>query len=304
MKIRLSLLVATLLWAGCDSDVVEDIGARTLYLRLFDTPAQPNDYHYEGWINIDGLDKSFGKFSVDEHGRPVTLDGTLIDAGRFETSFDLDSSLYAFVTIEPPGDADDVPSQTRLMGGLIRDHAAELLVTNYEGLEDGLVLSMGSYILATPTNGPNTDETSGIWFVNLTAGDMGRGLRVPVPLAGWHYEGWVQVEGATLSTGAIPHHSRDDLAAPYSGPNPTFGFPGEDFLHNAPPGVNFPLRLGGAFIIVSLEPDPDPDPGTRSTMELLRGRVPGEPRSDSTYFLELNLDGFPAAELTIPLPVQ
>ncbi len=306
MKAFLPLLVAiSLLWVGCDSSgAVEDIGARTLFLRLVDVPPQPNDYHYEGWVNIGGNDQSFGKFNVDNLGKPEALDGSPIAAGRFETGFDLDSSLYAFITIEPPGDVNDSPSATRLMGGLVQDLEANLQVTNFEGLEDGLVLSVGTYILATPTDGPGTNETSGIWFVNLTGGDRGRGLRIPIPLEGWRYEGWVLAEGATLSTGVITDHSSDDLAAPYSGPNPTLGFPGEDFLHNPPPGVNFPLRLDGAFVIVTVEPDPDPDPDSRSTLELLRGRVPGEPAPDSTYFMNLSLESFPSASVTISAPVQ
>ena len=307
------LVAAAVLLTGCDSgDDLENIGARSLRLTLEATPPQPDGYHYEGWINVEGEDRSFGKFNVDDYGRPTDINGLILAAGLFETDYDLDSSLYAFVTIEPPGDVDDQPSDTRLMGGLVRDYQARLLVTNYEGLEDALILSRGTYVLATPTNGPDSDETSGIWFINLTGGGVGRGLQVPIPLSGWRYEGWVVGEGFALSTGTITHHSRDDDAAPYSGTGPSPGFPGEDFLFNAPPGLTFPLRLQGATVIVTLEPDPDPDPDNRSTLELLRGQIPGEAEADSTYLMDLPVDrsqylfGFPAAtvliDTTVPAP--
>ena len=293
-------LFALVFWLGCDSDDAPDpVGARTLYLQAADLPTLPGDYHYEGWVSIEGEDRSFGKFNTDELSQLSTLGGVRIPAGMFSTGFDLDSSAYAFVTIEPPGDTNEEPSDTRLMGGLFTGGRADLLVTNYEGLEDELIQARGAYILATPTDGPGTNETSGLWFINQTAGPNNRGLQVPIPLTGWRYEGWVYAEGAVLSTGPIDHHSRDDLAAPYSGSGPTLGFPGEDFLFNPPPRVNFPLRLGGLRIFVTLEPSPDPDPETPSTIVLFAGRIPGEPVADSTYYLDLDLQGLPTATATI-----
>lgn len=301
MKAFPLLLVTVILVAGgCDSNSgTEPQGTRTLFLKLTDLPAQPNDYHYEGWVHIDGVDHSFGKFSVDDRGRPETLSGDHVPAGQFDSSVVLDSAVYAYLTIEPPNGDDGEPSTTRLMGGLFADRTAELLVTNYEGLEDGLILSAGTYILATPTDGPNTNETSGVWFINKTAGDNGRGLRVPTPLEGWRYQGWIIAEGDVLTTGALTHHTGDDLASPYSGSGPTLGFPGEDFLFNAPAGLIFPLSLPSAEILVSVEPEPDPDPDVMSSLVLLRGRIPGEARTDSTYFLEPTWTNFPSARITL-----
>ncbi len=295
-----SLATALIIAAGCDSNSEPTAtGARKAAVTLNGFPSLPEAFHYQTWININGEDQSLGAFSVDNQGRPATLDGTHIPGGLFETGFDLDSSLYAFVTIEQAGNTSQGPSKSRLMGGLFSGMEAELSVIKFEGLEDNLVLATGRYILATPTNGPGTDEKSGIWFVDLSSDGRGRGLQIPIPLEGWRYEGWVITEGHRFSTGAITHHSRDDLAAPYSGSSPTFGYPGEDFLYNAPPGVTFPLDLSNAQILVTIEPYPDPDPDNPWVLELFSGRVPGEPIPDSTYYLRQTLETFPTATIQI-----
>ena len=115
-----------------------------------------------------------------------------------------------FVTIEPSGDSDDIPSETRLMGGLFVDGQAALRAADVEGIEDELILAVGSYIVDTPTDGPSTNETSGIWFVNLTGGPPARGLRVAIPIQGWQYQGWAEFDGIAVDMGVITHHSRPD----------------------------------------------------------------------------------------------
>ena len=302
----ISLTVACLLifCVGCDSDdaPVEEISIRGIFFQLIDMPALTNDYHYEGWVHINQENFSVGKFLVD-NGNPVTLDGLPLVAGRFDTNFNLDSTQYVFITIEPPQDTDDVPSQTRLMGGVIQEgNRAQLAVTNFEGLEDGLINSSGSYVLFSPTNGPDTDETSGIWFMNLTGGGPGRGLLIPNPLVGWNFQGWVRAEGGALSTGIITNPATDDLSNPYVGPMATPGFPGEDFLNNPPPNVTFPLGLESADVYISLEPDPDPDPESRFPLVLLSAKVSSEPTTDSTYAMQRSMTGFPSGIATLASP--
>ncbi|NIP37133.1 MAG: hypothetical protein GWN18_19335, partial [Thermoplasmata archaeon] len=65
-----------------------------------------------------------------------------------------------------------------------------------------LSTATGEYILATPSNGADTDELSGIWYLNRSTGTPVAGLDLP-DLTGtdWIYEGWVVVDGVPVTSG-------------------------------------------------------------------------------------------------------
>ena len=307
MKPRTACLLIVLAGclSACDSGDPGDNGEeelRTLYLGLNGVHPLPADYHYEGWAFVieenTTVVRSTGKFNVDTEGDPVDLGGTIIDGNLFTTDFDLSTTLRFIITIEPPGDTDATPSSTRMLGGIIQDHEATLTASDEYGLDGRLSQAAGTYILSTPTDGPDTNELSGLWFINLTAGPAGRGLRIQFPVPGWKYQGWVLIDGIPLSTGIVTGLSDSDDSSLYHGPLPGYNYPGEDFITNAPPGLTFPGSIAGARVLVTLEPSPDPDPG-RSPLVILRGSVPGEPQSDTTYNLENNLAAFPTGNVRI-----
>ncbi len=289
----LPLLISVLF--GCDSSGPEEEEEDgTLVLSISGLEPLPDGYHFEGWvITTDALTRSVGKFNVDDGGRLVDLSGAQITAGLIETPFELDSTVYVmFISIEPPGDADEMPSDTRLMGGIFVDQTANLRTADVEGIEDALILAAGTYIVATPTDGPDTNEDSGIWFVNLTGGPPGRGLRTTIPIRGWKYQAWAEFDGILVDMGVITHHSMPDESSLYSGPMAGYNYPGEDFLMNAPPGLSFPTSVINASIRVTLEPDPDPDPAP-SQFALFGGRVPPFEQTGETFNLTNQIDLFP-----------
>ena len=295
----LALLVAAL--SGCDSngpDEEEEIGKIVLTLSGLDPLS--NGFHLEGWIvTAEAETRSVGKFNVDERGNLVDLDGNAITANLIETPFELDSTVHRMlISIEPPGDTDDTPSDTRLLGGIFVEQTAELKAADVEGIEDALILSAGTFIVATPTDGPNTNEESGIWFVNLTGGPPGRGLRTTIPIRGWKYQAWTEFDGIIVDMGVITHHSRPDESSLYSGTLPGYNYPGEDFLTNAPPGLDFPISVISAVVFVTLEPNPDPDP-TPSQFVLFSGRVPENVQANETYNLANLIERFPSGSAFI-----
>lgn len=299
---RLSLAFFLLITAlGCDSGSVDpdDAKSGTVFLSINNLNPIPGDYHLEAWIVTAKLETfSLGKFTVGENQTLVDLSGEAIIAGKFDVQFSVDSARVTYVTIEPPGDTDDAPSSTRLMGGLFIDGTATLLTTDVEGIEDGLILAQGSYILETPTNGPNSFEQSGLWFINLTGGPPARGLRITIPIPGWNYQAWTESDGVLLDMGIISNHSQPDNSNLYSGPQPGYNYPGEDFLVNAPSGLVFPLDLPGARVTVSLEPDPDPDP-KRSQFILFEGVVPQTTTTGDTYDLVNQTNSWPSGTAVI-----
>ena len=227
--------------------------APTLMFEVAGFPTLENGVHYEGWAIIDGAPVATGKFNVED-GVIVDLNGTPISA--FEVP-GLEGAETIIITIEPSGDTDAIPADTHLVAGDVVNGSFELTTAHPAALGTDFSTAAGTAILATPTNGDDTDEFSGVWFLNLP--DPSQSLELPVLPAGWKYEGWAVIDGVPVSTGTfIDPAAADDavLFSSESGPP----FPGEDFLENAPDGLTFPTDLRGATIVVSVEPYPDDSP--------------------------------------------
>ena len=156
----------------------------------------------------------------------------------------------------------------------------------------------GSYILATPTNGDNTDENSGIWFLSLASGNPAEGLDLPTLPAGWQYEGWAVIGGTPVTTGRFTETDAVDLSDPFSGVEPGPPFPGEDFLVNAPAGLTFPTDLAGETAVISIEPEPDDSPAP-FTLKPLVGAIDANATDHVTYSIPTNLASFPTGTATI-----
>lgn len=220
----------------------------------FTNLADPGDDHYEGWLIVDGSPVSTGKFSLDTAGNIVDLTGGSISSFDFDTN--LDSATTFVLTLEPNGDDDAVPSNVKLIAGdLNADKTSATLMHNIGA--DFTTIS-GSYILATPTNGADTDENSGIWFLDPTGTEVVAGLSLP-DLTGtdWVYEGWVVIDGVAVTTGTFDMVSQIDDSDPYSSTEAGPPFPGEDFLSNAPTSLTFPTDIAGMTAVISVEPRMD-----------------------------------------------
>jgi len=207
-------------------------------------------YAYEGWIMVDGSPVTTGIFSVD------------VDGVASQTSFDIDEESLekatAFIlTIEPSPDSDPAPSDVHILAGDFSTDNAALTVSHGAALGTDFTESTGKYILATPTDGMDNNEDSGVWFLDNSSGSMEPGLDLPTLPAGWAYEGWAVIDGTPVTTGTFTSASGSDSAAPYSGSGGGPAYPGEDFVQNAPAGLTFPTNLQGATIVVSVEPVPD-----------------------------------------------
>lgn len=279
---------------------------------LFDGPADPeqlvltltgfdplrNGFHYEAWAIIDGSPVSTGKFNVSTTGQIVALDGAPIAGGRFDTGVDLSESAAIVVTIEPSGDADAVPAQTKIVAGAVSGTTASLTVGAGEALGDLFTGAAGQFILATPTDGAGTDETSGVWFLDPSSGTPAPSLTLPTLPAGWKFEGWAMIGERPVTTGTFTMVSGADEAAPFSGALPGPPFPGEDFLRNAPSGLTFPTSLAGQMVVITVEPSPDdtPDP---FTLKPLRGSIPANAASGVLFTLDNATASFPTGTALI-----
>lgn len=251
--------VVALTFTSCSSDDSTPASSN-LDLRITGLQDLGSNFQYEGWIIVNGSPVSTGTFSVDASG---TLS---------QTSFPVNTSQLAGATrfvlsIEPIPDTDPNPAATKLLAGDFVNNSAtinsdNIVVDPMSTVIRTLGASSGKYFLGTPTDGnTNMNEESGVWFIDNSSGSMMAGLSLPTLSAGWQYEGWVDFgNGNVLSTGTFTSATGADTSPGFSGPQAAPGFPGEDFLTNAPAGLTFPTDLKGKTVVISVEPVPDNSP--------------------------------------------
>ena len=74
----------------------------------------------------------------------------------------IEGAAAIVLTIEPAGDVDTVPAATKYSGGNVLDGSSNLSAAHGSSLGDDFSAAAGVYILATPTDGPDNKENSGI----------------------------------------------------------------------------------------------------------------------------------------------
>ena len=224
------LAIAFLGFTACDDEEPE-LTTQDLVLNLSGLENLGPDYVYEGWIIVDGVPNSTGIFTVDDSGNPSN--------NNFSVDIDDAAAATTFVlSIEPTNDPDPAPSDVKILGGDFDGTSTTLSISHGAALGTDFEDATGKYILATPTDGADdTDENSGVWFLEITSNGPAAGLDLPTLPVGWVYEGWAVVDGTPVSTGTFTSTTGADAASIYSGSNDAPPFPGEDLLNNAPNGL-------------------------------------------------------------------
>ncbi len=283
MKKLLFLSIASGLLAASCSNPAKPTGNATLTITGEGLSNVGSAWAYEGWILVNGTPRSTGIFSVNDAG--------VLSKSMFSVDKDNLAAATAFiVTIEPCPDPDPLPSATHIMAGDFSGSSAMLGVSHSAALGTDFGTVSGKYILATPADGENTNELSGIWW--LDGSGPAAGLTLPTLPAGWKYEGWVVINSIPVSTGRFTLATAADESHIYSGMGATPPFPGEDFLANAPAGLNFPTNLSGGKAVISVEPDPDNSP-LPFTIKPLAADIPSPAMDHTTYVLSHPMDHLP-----------
>lgn len=271
---------------ACNDD---DSPAPTLNLNIDGLENLGDGYTYEGWLIVNGSPVSTGTFTVNDNGA--------LSSNTFNvTSSDLETASTFVLTIEPSPDNDPAPSDVHILAGDFSNNTASLNISHSAALNNNFGDVSGKYILATPTDGMNTNESSGIWFLDLSTGSPTPGLSLPVLPAGWIYEGWVVIDGNPVSTGAFSSVSDFDASDVFSGTQGGPAFPGEDFLTNAPSGLSFPTDLSGGTAVISIEPVPD-NSANPFLLKPLVGDIPANAIDHTVYSMNQNLS-FPTGSAT------
>jgi len=284
----LTLALSIVFFVACDKDDTVD-DTKSFDLNISGLEDLGAGYVYEGWLIVDGEPVSTGVFTVDNSG---AMSKSMFTVDQME----LEAASTFVLTIEPNPDNDPAPSAVHLLAGDFSGTIATLSIGHGAALNNTFSTASGMYILATPTNGSDTNENSGIWFLNLDSGMPAVGLSLPTLPAGWIYEGWAVIGGTPVSTGVFSSVDEVDAAAPYSGPMSGPPFPGEDFLINAPSGLTFPTDIAGGTAVISIEPVPD-NSSNPFLLKPLVGMIPSNAVDHTTYQMDQNL-GFPTGMVT------
>jgi len=286
---QLTILIAlttSLFFVACNDDSASTENIQVSFSNLPDLGV---DYVYEGWLAVNGGVESAGRFTVDASGSPSQ------NVFDFPGSTVSNSSAY-ILTIEPANETGAdlaAPSSTHILAGDFSGSSALLTMADARALGTNFGSAAGGYILATPTTASTTDEDSGVWFLDPTAGP-GPALTLPTLPAGWVYEGWAVIGGTPYSTGTFTSVMGADNSSMFSGPNPGPPFPGEDFITGR---SIFPTTLAGGTIVVSVEPFPDNDAAPFALKPLV-GQVPAAATVHSLYNLGQNNADQPSGTIT------
>ncbi len=268
---------------GCSDD--DDMQTDTTNLTLDITGLEDlgDEYVYEGWIIVNGSPVSAGIFNVN-------TDGSLTKSSFDLDRVDLESATAYVLTIEPSPDSDPSPSDVHILAGDFSGNQADLTTDHGSAIGTDFINSSGSYILATPTDGgSNTNELSGVWWLNPSAGP-GAGLDLPTLPSGWIYEGWAVINGSPISTGTFTSVAGADDFNGFSGTAAAGPpFPGEDLLMNAPEEHSFPTNLSGGAVVISVEPVPD-NSSAPFLLKPLVGMVPSDAQDHTLYGMDNNAE--------------
>ncbi len=180
-------------------------------------------------------------------GDVIDANGVAIDTFRTD-EVALRTLQGILVTIEANPGAES-PTGMQIISGTFIDRVAELTVP----ISSGITSAAGTLRVFTPTDGPDTNENSGLWMVD-DAGEPS--LNMPDTTAALQLETFIEVGGQNINLGRFDVvDNRDDFCrfcADFEEfPQPER--PGDDLLVNPTEGLVFPIDISGATVRISLE---------------------------------------------------
>ncbi len=304
-------------------DTVLNVPLRLLVVSVSDMNLRNiSPASYEMWVINETSVSSLGKFSVDDSGLMHTAHSGGID-NTFHTEGDFNDASGFFVSVEAVGDYDFIPSGTTILNGSVNSSYFPVDIKVNFGFPVNLTNASGEYILATPTNSPNVNSTSGIWFYDPSGPKAS--LTLPALPDGWTYAGWVYVDAPTLdksakkempiTIGRFETATGFDNMTTYSWVQPPPQYPGEDFLQDSSTAngqvqlmnlgyplmnVSFPLNLadGKSSVVITIQPNrygEDPTGPGPFFIQLLSANIPQGAEDHKLYAMVLVPSTIPTA---------
>lgn len=186
----LGLILLGAALVGCDDGPTAVDAGTELELTVHGLrPLNPaTEGRYELWaINSGGAATSAGRFDV----------GTGSET-RVSFTLPIGDASTLRVTVEPPGDTDEEPSEQVLLAGALRGGAANLTILG--AVTDGRPLERdpGHHSLFTTSNnvaeGYPSMENAGLWLFSISSTvnkHQSREVKLTPLRRSWFYEGWI-----------------------------------------------------------------------------------------------------------------
>lgn len=272
----------------------ETLDSSSIEINITDLPSIPDSMTFAAWVVHDtDLDPTLIFVSDAENGNLFHKSEQNLRLLQLTQSFRL-SIEHESVT----SDSVFNPGSDIILGGRFRQGSCNLSVA--EEVNSFADIS-AQYNLLTPTDGSGTNETSGVWFVEIDTSGLFLPLSdLPELFPGWIYEGWVEVNGTLLSTGRFNSTTGPDMRNIYGASSGSgLPFPGEDFLENAPAGITFPLDLAGKNIFISLEFDDGRSAGDNPYIKIFESTVPTPAESRVAYQMAATNETMPSGDVVI-----
>ena len=208
---------------------------------------------YEAWL-VDGAGRAHSVARFAAASGPIAFQSPAADVREL------------YITVEPPGADDGIPSERRLLRGGFRAGRAELTVADALTRVGLLQETPGTFTMFTPSDNDTapypSHEEAGVWLFNVQPRETPQNdmwVRLTPLHAGWTYEGWMVRDLGSPgeiwlsygkfvpdATGALSE--KDDTGwGPFSGvvnyrTDAVEEFPGDDWISN-PLGLPFPAEL-------------------------------------------------------------
>ena len=199
----LFLVAAGMLWSCSGSGIT--VGRYAFDLTLDDLPDSATMRgHYEGWaVGGDGVARSTGAFIIQGSDATAVVsspNGARLYGTRALATFGPSSTQmgdnfpfivnahWFFITLEPEGDHDAVPSCQVLLAGAFVGNGLVLSTdavavnagvdcgqviggTTYLGLGD-VAAATGTCVMGSPTDADPVNDHAGVWFANAASVDV------------------------------------------------------------------------------------------------------------------------------------
>lgn len=305
------LLIGLMLLWGCSSDALQGPDARiskiSLTVQGLNDPG--DDIAYKAWLSWK--DMSLQLDFIEPLGEIEPTGDLQYQKTISLPQGNLQGGEYIYITMDTVGhestsDYRVIAANLEANGGTFRIGHKQVLDYNYES-------AGAQFFLDTPTEEPpSTNPTSGIWFATYElmitdiVDSMGTvigqdtteiiepGLEVGILPTGWEYTAFVLSGADTFLIGRFRAPEGPDRDNLYSGPNPAYLFPGEDFVTN---DAAMPLDLRGKTVVVKMTPAYPAQGNMPYEVVVFQGTIPADAQVKTNYTLENMTDVWPSGDL-------
>ena len=304
----LSVAALFLLLFGCGGDdgITEPEGSSFVTFSFDGLEPMGGGLNYQAWVIYESGNTTVGfpliLFNINGDGQMVHPLNDTILSGPFHADVDAVDALGIAISLEVTNVLVQVSSFTFILSGEVVQGTVNLSAEDFFALDRDFSNAAGEYILATPTDDTPDNELSGIWFMDPVADPIEPGLALPEAPKGWIYEGWIETDDDSLSTGKFVWVNEPDSTSVYSsGLNEAPEYPGEDFVVNEPQHVDFPLDLSGATVFISIEPWNEWDVFMNDPfyLRILEAQVPADATPMTLYPMTSLASQLPSGTATI-----